>query len=41
MEVHYFWLLDEEAQKYFSFQHHPGQENLCDLHTKLFPGKGA
>ena len=28
MEMHYFWLLDGEAQKYFAFHHHPGQENL-------------
>ena len=28
MEMRYFWLLDGEAQKYFAFHHHPGQENL-------------
>ena len=39
MEMRYFWLLDGEAQKYFSFHHHPGQENLGDLQTKAFTAK--
>ena len=41
MEVHYFWLLDEEAQKYFSFQHHSGQEKLSDFYTKAFTSKDS
>ena len=24
MEMRYFWLLDQEAQKYMNVQHHPG-----------------
>ena len=39
MEMRYFWLLDGEAQKYFKFHYHPGQENLGDFHTKAFTGK--
>ena len=39
MEMRYFWLLDREAQKYFSFHHHPGQENLGYLQTKAFTAK--
>ena len=31
MEMRYFWLLDSEAQKYFAFHYHLGQENLVDL----------
>ena len=38
MEMRYFWLLDGEAHKYFSFHYHPGQENLGDFHTKSFSG---
>ena len=41
MEMRYFWLLDGEAQKYFAFHHHPGQENLGDYHTKSFTAKDA
>ena len=41
MEMHYFWLLDGEAQKYVAFHHHPGQENLGDYHTKSFTAKDA
>ena len=37
--MRYFWLLDGEAQKYFDFLYHPGQENLGDLHTKAFSAK--
>ena len=37
--MRYFWLLDGEAQKYFSFYYHPGQENLGDYHTKSFTAK--
>ena len=39
MEMRYFWLLDSEAQKYFTYHYHPGQENLADYHTKSFNGK--
>ena len=39
MEMRYFWLLDNEQQKYLSFQYHPGQENLGDFHTKAFNGR--
>ena len=41
MEMRYFCLLDGEAQKYFAFHHHPGQENLGDYHTKSFTAKDA
>ena len=34
MEMRYFWLRQQEAQKMFKFHHHPGQENLGDYHTK-------
>jgi hypothetical protein len=34
MEMRYFWLLDGEAQKLFSFRHHPGEENLADYPSK-------
>ena len=37
MEMRYFWLLDAEQQKQFSFQHHPGAENLADYHSKRHP----
>jgi hypothetical protein len=30
MEMRYFWLLDGEAQKQFSFKHQPGEEILAD-----------
>ena len=39
MEMRYFWLLDNEVQKYLSFHYHPGQENLGNFHTKAFSGK--
>ena len=32
MEMRYFWLLDEETQKYFEFLYHPGLENLGDYY---------
>ena len=35
MEMRYFWLLDGHHQKIFSFQYHPGFENLGD-----YPSKG-
>ena len=34
MEMRYFWLLDTDAQKMFSFHYQPGQENLGDYVTK-------
>ena len=40
MEMRYFWLLDQYAQKNFDFQHHPGQENLADYPSKHHTGKG-
>ena len=30
MEMRYFWLLDQETQKYVDIFYHPGQENLGD-----------
>ena len=38
MENKYFWLLDSEAQKAFTFKHHPGQENLGDYPSKAHTG---
>ena len=40
MEMRYFWLLDQYAQKNFDFQHHPGQENLADYPSKHHTGRG-
>lgn len=34
MEMRYFWLLDQKAQKMFNFQYSPGQENLGNYPTK-------
>ena len=28
MEMRYFWLLDQEAQKYMNVQHHPGHMSI-------------
>ena len=39
MEMRYFWLLDNETQKYLAFHYQPGQENLGDFYTKAFNGK--
>ena len=36
MEMRYFWLLDQIAQKNFAYIYQPGQENLGDYHTKPF-----
>ena len=36
MEMRYFWLLDGDVQKMFSFRYHPGQENMGDFYTKAF-----
>ena len=38
MENRYFWLLDQEAQKYFQFCHHPGAENMGDYPSKAHTG---
>ena len=38
MEMRYFWLLDQAAQRYFKFQYHPGQENLGDYPSKAHTG---
>ena len=40
MKMRYFWLLDQEAQKYMKVQHHPGQENLGDYPSKHHIGVG-
>ena len=32
--MRYFWLLDQQSQKYFKFFYHPGQENLADYPSK-------
>ena len=40
MEMRYFWLLDQEAQKYMDVQHHPGQKNMGDYPSKHHIGKG-
>ena len=37
-EMRYFWLLDQDVQKYFKFKYHPGQENLGDYPTKYHTG---
>ena len=36
--MRYFWLLDQEAQKYFKFVYQPGQENMGDCPTKHHTG---
>ena len=38
MEMRYWWLLDQEAQKLFTFHQHPGQENLGDYPSKHHTG---
>ena len=40
MEMHYFWLLDQEAQKMFQFLYQPGAENLADYPSKAHTGTG-
>ena len=39
MGMRYFWLLDNDTQKYLSFHYQPGQENLGNLYMKAFNGK--
>ena len=34
MEMRYFWLLNQEVQKYFDFLYQPGQENMGDYPSK-------
>ena len=34
MEMRYFWLLDQQAQKYFNFAYQPGLESMEDYPTK-------
>ena len=38
MDNGYFWLLDQEAQEYLEFCHHPGAENMGDYPSKAHPG---
>ena len=37
MEMRYFWLLDQDAQRQFQFKHHPGEEILADYPSKAHP----
>ena len=34
MEMRYFWIIDQETNKYFKFYYQPGQENLADYPSK-------
>ena len=38
MDMRYFWLLDQETNKYFKFYYQPGQENLADYPSKAHTG---
>ena len=38
MEMRYFWLLNQETNKYFKFYYQPGQENLADYPSKAHTG---
>ena len=38
MNMRYFWLLCQEAQKVLTVRYHPGQENLGDMPTKHHNG---
>jgi len=40
MEMRYFWLLDQEAQKYMDVRHHPGREHMGDYPSKHHIWKG-
>ena len=40
MEMRYFWLLDQQAQKMFNFSYQPGAENLGDYPSKAHLGTG-
>ena len=39
MEMRYFWLLCQEAQRILDISHHPGQENMGDYPTKAHFGQ--
>ena len=38
MEMRYFYLLDQQTQKYFKFFYQPGQENMADYPSKHHVG---
>jgi hypothetical protein len=38
MEIRYFLTCEKEAQKVYSFEWHPGMENLADYQSKHHPG---
>ena len=38
MEMHYFWLLDQETQRYFKVYYQPGAENVGDYPSKAHAG---
>ena len=38
MNIRYFWLLCNKAQRILNVRYHPGQENLGDYQTKLHNG---
>ena len=38
MEMRYFWTREKDAQKVYSFEWHPGMENLADYQSKHHPG---
>ena len=38
MEMRYFWLLNQDCQKYLDISHQPGQENLGGYPTKHHTG---
>jgi hypothetical protein len=37
MEMRYFWIADQVANKRFDVRWHPGKENLADYHSKHHP----
>ena len=37
MEMRYFWVADQVAQRQFDVQYHPGKENLADYGSKHHP----
>ena len=39
IEMRYFWLLCQEAQRILDISHHPGQENMKDYPTKAHFGQ--
>ena len=38
MEMRYFWTCEKDAQNVYSFQWHPGMENLANYQSKHHPG---